>query len=248
MQNSNKVVLLSGGTGGIGEVVLNYLANNNYTILLSARNINKAKFLKDKYPHANITLFECDLFSIKSVEKFIENRKTHLNNTNNKIEILINNAGVIANSYVITEDGYESTKQINYISQKLLTNNLLEYIDGGKIINTLSLTNKYGKKLKKNFNRLNYYSNSKYLFTLYTKELAKNHPNIIVCGADPGIVNTGIIRMNKWFDPITDLFFRPLIKSAAQGAVPIINAIKYSSKDNDSRALFFRGSKISILR
>ena len=54
--------------------------------------------------------------------------------------------------------------------------------------------------------------------------------------------------MNKWFDPITDLFFRPLIKSAAQGAVPIINAIKYSSKDNDPRALFFRGSKISILR
>ena len=41
---------------------------------------------------------------------------------------------------------------------------------------------------------------------------------ITVNAADPGIVSTDMIRMNEWFDPLTDIFYRPLVKTPAQGA------------------------------
>ena len=108
MQNSNKVVLLSGGTGGIGEVVLNYLANNNYTILLPVRNINKGNDLineicsNDKSLKDSFIIFECDLASFKSVNNFLSKIRTSIISNNSKLVLLITNAGIIENKYIIT--------------------------------------------------------------------------------------------------------------------------------------------------
>ena len=55
---------------------------------------------------------------------------------------------------------------------------------------------------------------------LFTMELSERlrEKGITVNAADPGIVSTNIITMHQWFDPLTDLFFRPFIRTPKQGA------------------------------
>ena len=43
--------------------------------------------------------------------------------------------------------------------------------------------------------------------------------------ADPGIVDTDMIRLGRWFDPLTDIFFRPFCNSPHKGAMPAVNAL-----------------------
>lgn len=256
MNDINRIVLFTGSTGGIGEVVCEFLLNNNYTIIAPIRNIKKGEnlkiSLKNKLKQSNLVnkliFYECNFLSIKSINNTILSIKSYLDLKNSKLDIIIHNAGIISNSYVITEDGFESSIQTNYISGKLFIDNLIGYIkNNGKIINTLSLTAMYGKKLNKKYNRLNYYSHSKYLLYNYTKELQHNYKNLLVCGIDPGIVNTGIITMHKWFDPLADILFRPFIKSPYQGAIPIINAINYQGCNNKGPYLF-KSNKILYLK
>ena len=78
----------------------------------------------------------------------------------------------------------------------------------------------FEKGCKGCFLRIWPYSNSKLAITLFTFELAKRIKKlgITVNAVDPGIVDTGIIRMQMFFDPITDLIFRPIIRTPLQGA------------------------------
>ena len=159
-----------------------------------------------------------------------------------------------------TADGYERSLQVNYIAPKLITERLMPHIaKGGKVINTLSCTIKNGnfvplqKDITKDSRRestissLKHYSDAKYMMALFTINLALEHKDITVCAADPGIVNTGIITMHRWYDPLADIFFRPFIKSSAQGARPIINAVGFTGTNGNGKVLFFKGNKITGL-
>lgn len=68
---------------------------------------------------------------------------------------------------------------------------------------------------KGSFWRIPIYSNTKLALLLFTIELAERlrARGITVNAADPGIVSTNIIRMDQWFDPLTDIFFRPFIRT-----------------------------------
>jgi hypothetical protein len=44
--------------------------------------------------------------------------------------------------------------------------------------------------------------------------------------ADPGIVNSNMIHMNRWFDPLADIFFRPFCNNPQKGAIPALNALQ----------------------
>ena len=63
--------------------------------------------------------------------------------------------------------------------------------------------------------------------TLFTLELAARvrERGIVVNAADPGIVSTDIITMHMWFDPLTDIFFRPFIRTPRQGAATAIGLL-----------------------
>ena len=63
--------------------------------------------------------------------------------------------------------------------------------------------------------------------TLFTIDLANRvkDKGIIVNAADPGIVSTNIITMHMWFDPLTDIFFRPFIRTPRQGAATAISLL-----------------------
>ena len=63
--------------------------------------------------------------------------------------------------------------------------------------------------------------------TLFTINLAARirERGIVVNAADPGVVSTNIITMHMWFDPLTDIFFRPFIRTPKQGAATAIHLL-----------------------
>ncbi|MDO4755579.1 MAG: SDR family NAD(P)-dependent oxidoreductase, partial [Parabacteroides sp.] len=75
------------------------------------------------------------------------------------------------------------------------------------------------------FFRIPVYGNSKLALHLFTQELADRiqEKGITVNASDPGIVDTDMITMHAWFDPITDLVFRPLINTPAEGAATAVH-------------------------
>ena len=74
------------------------------------------------------------------------------------------------------------------------------------------------------FRQLSAYAESKLALMYFTIELAARCTQR-VNAADPGIVDTEIIRLDRWFDPLTDLLFRPFCKSPERGAAPAVAAL-----------------------
>ena len=66
---------------------------------------------------------------------------------------------------------------------------------------------------------------------LFTIELSERlrEKGITVNAADPGIVSTDIITMHQWFDPLTDIFFRPFIRTPRRGSLPAFRALSAPS-------------------
>ncbi len=78
---------------------------------------------------------------------------------------------------------------------------------------------------------------------LFTLELARRTAGRIgVYAADPGVVDTGMITMHRWFDPLSDLLFRPLIKSPEQGARTAL-ALATGDLPDERQALYWAGMK-----
>ena len=108
--------------------------------------------------------------------------------------------------------------------------------EGSRIVNMVSCTYAIGRLdfpdfflrgKKGSFWRIPIYSNTKLALTLFTIDLSNRlkDKGIVVNAADPGIVSTDIITMHMWFDPLTDILFRPFIRSPRQGAATAISLL-----------------------
>jgi retinol dehydrogenase 12 len=222
-------IIITGANRGVGKSITKALAKQGHHIIMACRNlrlsIESKNQIETESGNHNIELFELDLASFESIHSFVNNLR------NRKIEIatLINNAGILSNSFMKTIDGYEQTIQVNYIGQFLLTVLLLPMIrkNGGRIINTSSLLYRFGSVdenifsiNEKTYHGFRAYADSKLALLLFSLELAERtgQEGISVNSVDPGVVNTNMLTMNKWFDPLTNILFRPFVKSADKGA------------------------------
>lgn len=92
------------------------------------------------------------------------------------------------------------------------------------------------KRKERTFFRIPVYSNTKLALLLFTQEFAERlqDKDITINASDPGIVSTNMITMQAWFDPLTDILFRPFIKTPAQGAATAIHlALSDEAKDRN---------------
>ena len=154
-----------------------------------------------------------------------------------------------------TVDGLERTVSVNYVGPYLLTRLLLPLMQkGSRIVNMASLVYRFGhldfpeffeEGRKGSFWRIPVYNNTKLAITLFTLDLARRlkDQGITVNAVDPGIVSTGIIRMQMFFDPITDLVFRPFIRTPRQGADTAIHLLLDEDKATQT-GTFNRSNKI----
>ncbi|HJH61416.1 MAG TPA: SDR family NAD(P)-dependent oxidoreductase [Bacteroidetes bacterium] len=243
-------VIITGATGAIGSAVADSLASRHCDLVLACRNINKGELLRSsllsRYDDIDIRVMYLDLSSLKSVADFVR----MMEKETVKPDAVLNNAGVMCRDFSLTEDGLETTVGVNYVATFLLTCLLIPHMsEDFNIVNTVSLT-RYMADVDESlfdfnpdkYGQLHDYANSKYALLLFTLKLSKmlNHGHVNM--TDPGVVNSDMIRMNRWFDPLADVLFRPLCKKPEKAAVPACNAL--FSKRN---GLLYHGDKFSAL-
>ena len=109
------VVIVTGSSSGLGYETAKVLANKNATVIVAVRNEVKGnaavKKIKVENPNADIQVMLVDLANLESVRKFAENFKKKLK----RLDLLINNAGVMTPPYTKTKDGFELQFGTNHL-------------------------------------------------------------------------------------------------------------------------------------
>ena len=192
--------LITGATEGVGKFTALELAKKGFTVVMVARNKNKAERVRAMISAqcgGDVDYLIADLTSLKDVRRLAEEFKGRYL----KLDVLINNAGIFAPARQVTADGFEESYQVNYLSHFLLTQLLLEDLSSssqGRIINLSSSVHSVGKfdpenlQSEKKFSVLTTYSSTKLFMLLFTIELAKRleKTKITVNAVHPGIART----------------------------------------------------------
>lgn len=225
-----KLAIITGADGGMGTEITREVAKAGYRVVMACYHPEKGRVvceqLKTETGNTQLEVEPLDLSSLPSVAAFAEKRLQR----GEEIALLMNNAGTLECGFSQTQQGLERTVSVNYVGPYLLTRKLLPLMHGGsRVVNMVSCTYAIGRLdfpdffrsgRRGSFWRIPIYSNTKLALTLFTIDLARRvkEQGIIVNCADPGIVSTKIITMHMWFDPLTDIFFRPFIRTPRQGA------------------------------
>lgn len=231
-----KTAVITGADGGMGSEITKAVAMAGYHVIMVCYTSFKGEEKRSRIildtGNEDIEVVQADLSSMESVLDAVDKIK----DKTPSVELLMNNAGTMCTHYVRTEDGVEHTVAVNYLAPYLLTRRLLPIMhEGSRIVNMISCTYAIGKigphfftkGREGSFFRIPIYSNTKLALWLFTRELSERVKGrgITVNAADPGIVSTNIIRMDEWFDPLTDIFFRPFIRTPRQGAETAIRLL-----------------------
>ncbi|MCQ2184752.1 MAG: SDR family NAD(P)-dependent oxidoreductase [Bacteroidales bacterium] len=225
-------IIVTGASGSMGSAAVRSLATAGERVIMACRNPRKGESVRQsilaEVPGADIELRILDLSSLSSVREFAASMQGI------PVKSLFNNAGIINRDFSITADGLEATTATNYVGPYLLTRLLIpQMVSGAHIVNMVSVTTKVsyiGEDFlvpdEKSFSQLGTYGKTKYALSLFTIALARRYPELYINMSDPGVVNSNMISMHRWFDPIADVFFRPFCKTPEQGVAPALRALE----------------------
>tara|TARA_B100001248_G_scaffold190658_1_gene145959 strand:- start:252 stop:989 length:738 start_codon:yes stop_codon:yes gene_type:complete len=222
---TNLNIILTGSTGVIGNSILHKLNNFNANIIATGTNENKLKAIKEKY--SNISVKQFDITDHSSIEKFIE---TCSEEFNNKIDVLINNAGITMDNLTIRmkDDEWNKVINLNLTSSFLLSKYSIKKMmknKNGKIINITSVVGHTG-----NIGQANYAASKAGLIGM-SKSLALEYgkKNIKINCISPGFIKS------EMTDKISDSFKEILQEkiSLNRFGVPedVANAVVFLSSD-----------------
>lgn len=208
----NLNIILTGATGGIGNSILDKLVSGGANVLASGTNDEKLNLIKEKYQNVKVNKFDISMHD--KIENFIEKCNEILGN---KIDVLINNAGIARDNLSIRMKDEEWNKviDINLTSTFLLSKNTIKKMlknKKGKIINITSVVGHTG-----NIGQANYAASKAGLIGM-SKSLALEYgkKNITVNCVSPGFITSDMtnkiseehkemlksrISLNKFGDP-----------------------------------------------
>ena len=258
MQKRQKLAVITGADGGMGKEITRAVALAGYRVIMACCRMERAEDVRRSllrgHDGLEIEVRKIDLSSLASTAAFAD----RMLDEGNPVDLLMNNAGTMETGRHLTEDGLEHTVSVNYVGHYLLTRKLLPLMnEGSRIVNMVSCTYAVGRLdfpdfftcgRKGAFWRIPVYSNTKLALTLFTLDLASRvrERGIIVNAADPGIVSTDIITMHAWFDPLTDLFFRPFIRTPLQGAATAVHLLLDEDAGQRTGTLNANGHAVSL--
>jgi NAD(P)-dependent dehydrogenase (short-subunit alcohol dehydrogenase family) len=223
------ICLITGATDGIGKVTATVLARKGYAVVLAARNQAKAATVAREIVastgNREVDYLAADLRSLAQLHRLAETFTLRYP----RLDVLINNAGIVMPQRVLTEDGYETTFQVNYLSQFYLTHLLLNELTKspqGRVINLSSSVYRAGKfdpdnlQSERGFSTIGAYAASKLLVLLFTIELAHrlNPTRITVNAVHPGIVRTPMMHGSPGVLRVISYAALPFSLSPAKGA------------------------------
>lgn len=250
----DKVVIITGANTGIGKEVAKDLARRGARVILACRNLVEANKAADEIKQitgggqgcSTVIVKHLDLASLSSVRRFVKDIK----NSEERLDILINNAGVYHCPYWKTEDGFEMQFGVNHLGHFLLTNLLLPLLKKSSQSRVITVSSEIYRRGIINFQDINSenaydhkksYMQSKLANILFSRELAKRvqGTGITTYSLNPGIVRTNITRyiwlQKPFLRPIFYLYLKaPLFKDAEYGAQTIIYCAVEKSLEYES--------------
>ena len=205
---SGRVAIVTGANTGIGYGAAAVLADRGAHTVLAVRNLDKgtdaANRIKAASPNAVVTVQQLDLTSLDNVRKAADELRAAFP----RVDLLINNAGVMYTDKAATKDGFELQFGTNHLGHFALTGQLLDNmlpVAGSRVVTVSSVGHRIRAKihfddlnLDRNYNRVVAYGQSKLANLLFTYELArrlqaKGAPTIALA-AHPGAADTELLR------------------------------------------------------
>lgn len=200
-----KTIVVTGANTGIGKETARGLATLGATVVMVCRERQRGESaqhdIKQSTGNDRVELMICDFSSQISIRQFVEAFKQR----HDRLEVLVNNAGVVLRERSMTEDGFESTFAINHLGYFLVTNLLLDVLKTSapaRIVNVASTAHKYARLdinawvTGRDFSAFGAYANSKLANILFTFELARRLEGTGVTAncLHPGGVGTNLFR------------------------------------------------------
>ena len=237
---SGRVAIVTGANSGIGYGAAAVLAAKGAHTVLAVRNLDKgseaANRIKKASPNAVVALQELDLTSLDNIRKAADELRANFP----RIDLLINNAGVMYTEKASTKDGFELQFGTNHLGHFALTGQLLDNmlpVEGSRVVTVSSVGHRIRAKihfddlnLDRNYNRVVAYGQSKLANLLFTYELgrrltAKGAPTLATA-APPGAADTDLLRnMPAGIRQVSQFFWTNFIaQNADMGAEPTLRA------------------------
>lgn len=220
-----KICIVTGGSSGIGKATVEGLARQGATLVVACRDLDKGRAavadIAAKVPGAELHVMRLDLASLKSVREFAK----AFTDKYPRLDVLIENAGVLTRKRELTADGFEMDFGVNHLGHFLLTELLLPTLEASapsRIVVVASAVHKGAKLEFDNLQgekswRLGFYGKSKLANMLFVRALARRleGKGVVVNALHPGVISSELARdfpaPVRW---IAKLFF----KSPEQGA------------------------------
>ena len=195
------VIIVTGATGAIGGAAVQMLRQRGHEVIGTSRRPDSQGW------------YTLDVSRPDSIVAFVQK----LTEEGIRLDGLLNNAGTLQREYHVTPDGFELVTATNYLGTYLLTRKLLPMMnEGAHVVCTASLSC-YVARLGKdffdlsadNYRQIKAYSNSKMALVYFAQELHRRYgKHLHVNLTDPGIVNSRMIHLDRWFDSLADIAFR----------------------------------------
>ena len=238
---SGRTAIVTGANSGLGLSTARELARRGASVVLACRNAEKGaaalRTIEESAPGAQLELAELDLGSLASVEAFaLGFRSSH---GGQGLDLLINNAGVMAPPRRETADGFELQLGTNLLGHFALTGRLIELMEGhedARVVTLSSNAHKMGKinfedlQSERRYMRWSAYGQSKLADLMFALELDRR---LRAAGsatkslaAHPGYAATNLQTaaapaLDRVFMQVTNLV---MAQSADMGALPILYA------------------------
>jgi protochlorophyllide reductase len=260
---SGKVVVVTGANSGLGFECSKTLAAKGATVVMTARNLQKGEAARQEIlqeqPNAALDLMKLDVGDLSSVRAFA----TAFKEKYDRLDILLNNAGVMAIPRQETPDGFEMQLGVNHLGHFALTGLLLDVITktpNARIHNVSSSANYMGTinfddlMGEKSYSRWGAYGQSKLANVFFTFELQKrmtaaghdtianvSHPGFVVGNLQANSVQ----QSGTGFEGILYRVIEPILaQDIRMGVLPML----YGITAKDARGGVFYGPRTFNLR
>jgi NAD(P)-dependent dehydrogenase (short-subunit alcohol dehydrogenase family) len=230
-----RVAVITGANTGLGFDTAKVLAERGATVVLAVRDVEKGKQAAARFgPGADVTVQELDLSSLESVRA----AAADLHGTLPKIDLLINNAGVMYPPRQTTRDGFELQFGTNHLGHFALTGLLLDLllpVEGSRVVTVASIAHRLRAAIhfddlqwENSYDRVAAYGQAKLANLMFAYELQRRlapHGTTASIAAHPGVARTELVRnspplLRALFPVVAPLF----TQSSERGALPTLRA------------------------
>ncbi len=235
---AGRTAIVTGSNTGLGLETARALAGSGASVVLAVRNLGKGEAARSSiladHADATVTIQQLDLGSLES----IRTAAAELRSAHERIDLLINNAGVMYTEWQTTSDGFEFQMGVNHLGHFALTSLLLDRmidVDGSRVVSLSSVGHRIRSSLDpetmmsgEKYDRVSAYGRSKLANLLFTYELQHRldaaGASTSALAAHPGVSSTELARNSPGIIRFFEKATAPLLQSAAMGALPTLRA------------------------